>query len=67
MVQKLGHQMWRRGVSQTEMAERLGASLKHINRVINGRDQASDELLESWATELGGRFRVEWECYDDVQ
>ncbi|HAU29786.1 MAG TPA: addiction module antidote protein, HigA family [Rhodospirillaceae bacterium] len=41
------------GWNQRELATRLGMSPKHVNQVIKGREQISDEMAEKLATVLG--------------
>lgn len=45
--------MSRRPIDQTGLAEEMGVSLKHVNRVINGHVSPSVDFLHSLATRLG--------------
>lgn len=60
MVQLLRQETQWLGLSQAEIARRLGVSQKHISCVVNGKTRARNELLEDWAKELGMKFRVTW-------
>lgn len=42
-----------RNLSQTELAERIGVSLVHLNRIENGHASPSAELLYAVADALG--------------
>ena len=58
---KLGEALAADGITQAEFARRVGATPKHVNRVINGHAAASPQLLDYWAYVLGRRWVVSLE------
>jgi plasmid maintenance system antidote protein VapI len=43
------------GRFQTDIARAVGITAKHLNRIVNGRDHASPEIIDRLLTELGRR------------
>lgn len=48
--------MQARGITQTELAQMIGRSVKHVNQVLQGR--AGTHELDYWAWVLGMRYKV---------
>ena len=46
------------GISQEELATRLGCSREHLNRLENDQRKASAEFLFQWGHQLGGEVSV---------
>jgi plasmid maintenance system antidote protein VapI len=44
-----------RSMTQTELAERLGTSLKHVNRVVKPNERRGDRSLSGVAVPWAGR------------
>lgn len=47
------------GLTQAEFARRVGATPKHVNTTLTGKQVASMETLDYWAFVLGRRWNVE--------
>lgn len=41
------------GITQTDVAERIGVSLPHVNRIIKGREQIVNKTFVKMLDELG--------------
>lgn len=46
------------GLSNAEFARLVGATPKHVGRVLRGTDTARVSTLEQWANRLGRRWQV---------
>lgn len=49
-------EMNKQGISQAELARRLGRTVQHVNRVLAGRSGTSE--LDYWAFVLGMEFEL---------
>lgn len=53
------------GQTQTEVAEKLGVSLSHINRITKGREQIVNKTFVKMMDELGYDVRLTYEKRED--
>lgn len=58
MAQLLAVELEDAGISQAELARRVGVSAKHMNQVLNGQAGAQQGQLDYWAWILGFCFQV---------
>lgn len=58
MGRLIGQALHDDGVTQTEFANAVGVSQKHLSNVINGKASAKVGTLEAWADKLSRRFSV---------
>ena len=53
------------GVTQTEVAERIGVSLPYVNRIIRGREQIVNKTFIKILDELGYDLKLVYEKRDE--
>jgi transcriptional regulator with XRE-family HTH domain len=55
----------RRGLTQTEVADRMGVSQRRVAAIEHGAEQATRTTLAAYVAELGGRLRLVAEFEDE--
>lgn len=55
----------RRGLTQTEVAHRMGVSQRRVSAIEHGAEQATRTTLAAYVTALGGRLRLVAEFEDE--
>lgn len=53
------------GVTQTDLADRIGVSLPYVNRIIKGREQIVNKTFVKMMDELGYDVVLTYEKKDD--
>ena len=54
------------GITQTEVAEKLGVSPPYVNRIIRGREQIVNKTFIKMLDELGYDIKIVYEKRDKV-
>jgi DNA-binding XRE family transcriptional regulator len=55
----------RRGLTQTEVADRMGVSQRRVSAIEHGAEQANRTTLAAYVAALGGRLRLVAEFEDE--
>lgn len=54
-MNKIDEFLAEKGMTQTELAARLGYDLSYVNQIINGRKRITDAFRWRWQNEFGAR------------